>query len=154
MEWIEYFKPLLTSPSGQFLLGVLVLTLGPTALFSRKTAEEKFGVFGALSRWWARRKEDAVKKASETHNRQIAELKAEIARVDNDRKNDRESLQSQISQLRENEESQHRYIVWVTAWFRRLEIWSAERGLELPVPRFRTYPEWKRLEDDSDLDLH
>lgn len=141
MEWASFVAPLLGGGLGTALLVALVLILGSPAVFSEKTAREKFGGLSAVMRWWWGRKEVSAAKEREARALEIAELRDYIERVDKQRKDDVDRLQKQIHRLSESEASQHAYIVWVTEGWRVVEIWSATMGEALPW-KFMTYPEW------------
>lgn len=144
MEWVEFLSKGLDTPLGQFIVGVLVLVFGSTALFSEKTAKEKFGAFGMLARWIQKQKERAADLEEEIINRRTQDLWDEIKRVDEARKKDNKELKKQILELQRSEADQHAYIVWVTSVMRDLEIWAAEHGYKLPPPPFVTFTEWIR----------
>lgn len=143
---------LLNAPGGVWILLVVILVFGSTAIFSEKTAKEKFGALGLVSRWWKRRKEEAANMEEEISSKRTAELWDEIQRVDELRARDREYFEEQITRLERAEKLQHRYITWVTDVFRRIEIWAAGQGYELPPPPFKTYIEW--LDEGGELDGH
>lgn len=144
MEWTEFLSKALDTPLGQFIIGVLVLVFGSTALFSEKTAKEKFGAFGMLARWVQRHKEKAADLEEEIINRRTEDLWNEIKRVDEARQKDNRELKKQIQKLQRSEADQHAYIVWVTSVMRDLEIWAAEHGYKLPPPPFVTFTDWVR----------
>ena len=146
MEWLPFF----TDPDPwQIFVGVLILILGPTALLSEKVVKEKFGAVGAFVRWVRGTRQKKMEVRQSVTERQIRELQAEIRRVDNARKSDRARTRGQIQALERKTDQQHRYILWVTDIFRRIEIWAAERGHTLPPPPFMTFTEWIKEEKEA-----
>lgn len=130
-------------PVSQFLVGFLFLVFGTPAILSEKAAE-KFGAFGVLARWWRERKKRAEQEAADIHSRETADLRREIARVDEARKRDVAEFRSELDRVSASESEQHAYIVWITEVFRNLEVWAVDKGLELPPPPFMTFTEWKK----------
>lgn len=143
MDWLEAVKPIAESPAGQIVVAVLVMIFGSSSILSEKTAKEKFGAVGMILRWRQRRKDKAEAFQEELFRKRTEELRAEIRRVDNARKIDRKELTAQISELQKNEKSQHEYILWVTEKMRKIEIWAADHGYDLPPPPFITFVEWE-----------
>lgn len=143
MDWIEPLRDALQSTGGSFLIGVLVLVLGSSAILSEKTAKEKFGAIGLIAGWIQRRKEAAALQEEELLNRRTADLWEEIRRVDEARSRDRQVLMQEILDLRTSERLKHRYTVWAAKRVRDLEIWAATSGLQLPQPKI--LPFWSGL---------
>lgn len=135
-------------PVSQFIVGFLFLVFGTPAILSEKAAE-KFGAFGVLARWWRERKKRAEQEAESVHEREIADLRKEIERVDQARQGDASEFRAELERVSASEREQHAYIVWVTEMFRSLEVWAAEKGLKLPPPPFKTFTEWKKSEGKS-----
>lgn len=149
LDWGEWFSSASGNTLVQFLVGFAFLVFGSNAIFSEKTAREKFGVFGLISRNVQRHLQHRAKVEEELERRRTQDLRDEIRRVDEARKADNRELRARISHLEETERTQHRYIVWVTEKMRQLEVWAAELGLKLPPPRFMSYNEWLRGEKDD-----
>ena len=143
MEWTELLAGLLDSTAGQIVAVVLVMVFGSSAILSEKTAKEKLGLVGVILRWAQNRKDKAEAVEDELFRRRTEDLRAEIKRVDDARKVDRAELTKEIEKLQKNEKAQHEYIVWVTEKMRRIEIWAADNGYELPPPPFMSFIEWE-----------
>lgn len=142
MDWTHFFAQALSTGPGQIIIGILLLILGPTALLSEKVFKEKFGAIGALLRWNKNRRERKAREKQDVTERQMEDLRNEIHRVDEARKKDNAELSAHITRLEIRTNQQHGYILWVTDKWWSLELWAAERGLELPPPPFMTYTEW------------
>lgn len=130
-------------PVSQFIVGFLFLVFGTPAILSEKAAE-KFGAFGVLARAWRERKKRAEQEAQDIHSRETADLRREIARVDEARKRDASEFRTELERVSKSESEQHEYIVWITEIFRNLEVWAVDHGLQLPPPPFMTFTEWKK----------
>ena len=85
-------------PVSQFLVGFLFLVFGTPAILSEKAAE-KFGAFGVLARWWRERKKRAEQEAQDIHSRETADLRREIARVDEARKRDASEFRTELERV-------------------------------------------------------
>lgn len=136
------------SPASQFLVGVLFLVFGTPAILSEKAAE-KFGAFGVLARAWRDRKKRAEQEAESIHQRELADLRHEIERVDQARLDDASEFRAELDRVSASEREQHAYIVWITEVFRGLEVWAVDHGLQLPPP-FMTFTEWKKKDRSED----
>lgn len=146
MEWLEFF----TDPDPwQVFVGILVLIIGPTALLSEAVFKEKFGAIGAAWRWFRGTRKQKIEERQSATERELSDLRREINRVDTKRKEDRGRTDKQIHYLEEKIDRQHRYILWVTDIFRKIEIWAAEKGHKLPPPPFKTYSEWTKTEEEA-----
>lgn len=158
MEWVEPLQNALRSNGGSFIIGVLLLVFGSSAVLSEKTAKEKFGAIGMLARWVQRRKQQAAEQEEELFKRRTDDLWAEIARVDQARKDDKARFQREIKQLRESERLKHKYTVWAAQRVHDLEVWAATNGYVLPTPKILTFFDWvvqddkESLEEDDDED--
>lgn len=124
---------------------VWVITAGAlTTLFltlSEKAAKLPGGL-GAAARWWntrqvreVRRRKGLDAEINELVDEKVGWVRAEMRASIKD-------LKGQIEKLQKTERLQHSYIVWITSHLRRIEVWAADRGLELPPPPFMTFTEF------------
>lgn len=132
MDWEQTLTGAFNSPVWQFVIGVMVLVLGSSAILSEKTAKEKFWLIGTLASWLQRRKEREAEREIEREERILEDLRSELDRMD-----------SRVSALEKSDENKHRYIVYISNWRRHLEMWAADRGILLmDDPPFKTFREW------------
>lgn len=117
----EWIDWLTSTPQGQFLLGVAGLIFGSQAILSEDNLKGKLWGLGAPARWFKRRQKKAAEEEVEETKR-----------------------------LRELTEQQHRYIVWITAILRTIEVWAADNGHELPPPPFMTFNEWTKEKEEEE----
>ena len=107
------------------------------------------GPLGAAARWWNERQVREV-KSQKTLDREINDLvDKRVERVRQEMRASLKHLEAQIEKLRETESLQHAYIVWITSHLRRIEVWAADRGLELPPPPFMTFTEFVAEQEAS-----
>lgn len=151
MEWVQPLTDALGS-AGPFVIGVLLLVLGSSAILSEETAKKKFGAFGMVARWLEERKQKRAEEEETLIKRRTQALWDEIQRVDEDRKSDRAVFSRRIEYLETTGATQHAYIVWVTEKMRAIEVWAADKGLKLPPPPFMPYHEWKASLREEDED--
>lgn len=124
-----------TTPSG-IIAVVLVLIFGPPAILS-ETAAKRLGGLGVLARWWKERKRRAVEVDRAARASEIEDLRREVARLSE--RLDR--LRDEVVATQRSEADQHAYIVFVTGQWRKLEVWAAEGGHNLPLV-LPSYAEW------------
>ena len=132
MDWVQPLTNALSTQMGQFILGVMILVFGSSAILSEKTAKDKFWLIGRAASWFQRRKEEQANLEAQITERRFAALQEEITRIDKNQKQTNKVIHLQ-----------HEYIVWITTRWRALEVWAADRGLRLPDPPFQTFEEWK-----------
>lgn len=142
MEWVDHLLDGVRGNGASFVIGVLILVFGSSAVLSERTAKEKFGALGMIARWVQSRKEREAELEEELFNRRTEELWAEIRRVDESRHMDKERFLRELSDLRKSENLKHRYTLWAAQRVRDLEIWAATNGLELPTPKILPFLEW------------
>ena len=124
------------TPAG-FLL-VLLLILATFSGLVSKAAADYGGVFGTLSRWLQRRKDEAVAADERSNARRIDRLEQTI-----------ESLEKEVRQLRERDTLQYRYQLYVAEYWRDLQFWAVKNNIELPPPTLLTFPEWETQQLDA-----
>ncbi|MCX7445808.1 hypothetical protein OS125_11250 [Corynebacterium sp. P7003] len=117
-------------PAASFIVGVVALVALVLPSVS-KSMREAGGLIGTAARKVHEWRERAIAEDQQVTAREIADLRAEIDRLD-----------AGIRRIEERETLQHAYIVEVTERMRRIEIWAADNGLTLPPPPFRTFTEW------------
>lgn len=140
MDWVQPLTNALSTQMGQFILGVMILVFGSSAILSEKTAKDKFWLIGRAAGWFQRRKEEQANLEAKITERRFAALQEEITRIDKNQKRSEKVMYRQ-----------HEYIVWITTRWRALEVWAADRGLRLPDPPFQTFEEWKaRIPTEED----
>lgn len=145
MESVDIVPILLDTPLGRSILVsfVLIFVFG---IFSREKMSKLDGIFyifGAFARWIERRKRLAIEIDRATTQGQIQDLKDRINEVVKQAALDKKELKAEIETLRQSEQMQHNYIVYVIAWARDIEIWAAGLGESLPPPKFITYLEFR-----------
>lgn len=132
MDWAQILTGISNSPVWQFIIGVMVLVLGSSAILSEKAAKEKFWLIGSLASWIQRRKEREAEREIEREERILEDLRSEVQRMD-----------ARVSALEKSDESKHNYIVYISNWRRHLELWAADKGIALMKdPPFKTFREW------------
>lgn len=132
MDWEHILTGISNSPVWQFVVGVMVLVLGSSAILSEKAAKEKFWLIGSLASWVQRRKEREAEREIEREERILADLRSELQRMD-----------ERICALEKSDEYKHNYIVYISNWRRHLELWAADKGIVLMKdPPFKTFREW------------
>lgn len=109
----EWYSWAISTPQGQFVVGVLILIFGSKAVLSEESLKGKLSGLALPGRWFRRRQQKAAE-------REVSEIKL----------------------LREQTARQHRYIVEVTQQIRVWEIDAADRGHDFPPPKFETFSEW------------
>ncbi|MCX7542286.1 hypothetical protein OS128_05095 [Corynebacterium sp. P5848] len=117
-------------PAASFIVGVVAL-VGIVLPSVSKSMREASGLIGAAARKVHEWRERAIAEDQQVTAREIADLRAEIRRID-----------AALQELRAREEIQHDYIVEVTERLRKIDLWAAENGLELPPPPFPTFTKW------------
>ncbi|MCK7675907.1 hypothetical protein [Corynebacterium pygosceleis] len=120
-------------PAASFIVGVVAL-VGLVLPSVSKSMREAGGLIGSAARKVHEWRERAIEEDQQVTQREIADLRAEIRRID-----------GALQELREREEAQHDYIVAATARLRKIDLWAAENGLTLPPPPFPTFTEWLDL---------
>ena len=136
MGWEQALTEISDSPVWQFIIGVLVLVLGSSAILSEKTAKEKFWLIGNIATSLQRRKEREAELEIERGERILDDLRSEIQRMDD-----------RVCVLERSDERKHKYIVYVSNWYRHLELWAADKGIVLmDDPPFKSFGDW--LEHD------
>lgn len=132
MDWSQILTGVSNSPVWQFIIGVMVLVLGSSAILSEKVAKEKFWLIGSLASWIQRRKEREAEREIEREERVLEDLRSELQRMD-----------ERVSVLEKSDENKHNYIVYISNWRRHLELWAADKGITLMKdPPFKTFREW------------
>ena len=132
MDWAQILTGISNSPAWQFTIGVMVLVLGSSAILSEKVAKEKFWLIGSLAAWFQKRKEREAELEIEREKRILDDLRSEIQRMDD-----------RVCVLERSDERKHKYIVYVTNWYRHLELWAADKGITLmDDPPFKPFGEW------------
>lgn len=132
MDWSQILTGVSNSPVWQFIIGVMVLVLGSSAILSEKVAKEKFWLIGSLASWIQRRKEREAEREIEREKRLLEDFRSEIQRMD-----------ERVSALEKSDERKHNYIVYISNWRRHLELWAADKGIVLmDNPPFKTFREW------------
>ena len=136
MDWAQILSGISNSPAWQFTIGVMVLVLGSSAILSEKAAKEKFWLIGTLASWFQGRKEREAEIEIEREKRILDDLRSEIQRMDD-----------RVCVLENADERKHKYIVYVSNWYRHLELWAANKGIDLmDDPPFKSFGDW--LEHD------
>ena len=136
MDWTQILTGISNSSTWQFIIGVMILVLGSSAILSEKTAKEKFWLIGSLGSWFQKRKEREAHLEIEREKRILDDLRSEIQRMDD-----------RVCVLERSDERKHKYIVYVSNWYRHLELWAADKGIDLmDDPPFKSFGDW--LEDD------
>lgn len=143
MDWVEHISSAVTSPTGQFLLGLAVLVLGPTALLSEKTVREKFGALGLVARWFYRMKATKAERELAEEDGVTQCLKSQLAELQEMLNERTAALQDQIDDLHSEGRKSHGYILYITRAIRSIEIWAANNSYDLPSKTLLTYPEWE-----------
>ena len=132
MDWAQILTGISNSPAWQFTIGVMVLVLGSSAILSEKVAKEKFWLIGSLAAWFQKRKEREAELEIEREKRILDDLRSEIQRMDD-----------RVCVLERSDERKHKYIVYVSNWYRHLELWAANKGIDLmDDPPFKSFGEW------------
>lgn len=132
MDWAQILSGISNSPVWQFTIGVMVLVLGSSAILSEKVAKEKFWLIGSLASWFQGRKEREAEIEIEREKRILEGLRSELQRMD-----------KRVCALESSDERKHKYIVYVTNWYRHLELWAANKGIDLmDDPPFKTFGDW------------
>ena len=132
MDWAQILSGISNSPVWQFVIGVMILVLGSSAILSEKAAKEKFWLIGTLASWFQGRKEREADIEIEREKRILEGLQSEIQRMDH-----------RVCVLENADERKHKYIVYVTNWYRHLELWAAGQGISLmDDPPFKLFGEW------------
>lgn len=155
MEWVDHVLAGVRGNGASFVIGVLILVFGSSAILSERTAKEKFGALGMIARWVQSRKERAAELEEELFRRRTEDLWAEIRRVDESRSVDKDRFLQELRDLRRSESLKHRYTLWAAQRVRDLEIWAATNGLELPTPKILPFLEWiaEYVDEDEEGDL-
>ncbi|MCX7491457.1 hypothetical protein OS127_02795 [Corynebacterium sp. P6129] len=117
-------------PAATFIVGVIGI-IGLIIPAASNSMREAGGLLGAMARKLHQWRQRAIEEDQQVTSREIADLRAEIRRLD-----------AGIHRIEKRESLQHAYIVEVTERMRRIEIWAADNGLTLPPPPFQTYTEW------------
>lgn len=132
MDWSQILVGVSDSPVWQFIIGVMVLVMGSSAILSEKVAKEKFWLIGSLASWVQRRKEREAEREIEREKRLLEDFRSELQRMD-----------ERVSALEKSDEDKHNYIVYISNWRRHLELWAADKGITLMKdPPFKTFREW------------
>ena len=136
MDWTQILTGISNSSTWQCIIGVMILVLGSSAILSEKTAKEKFWLIGSLASWFQKRKEREADLEIEREKRILDDLRSEIQRMDD-----------RVCVLERSDERKHKYIVYVSNWYRHLELWAANKGIDLmDDPPFKSFGDW--LEHD------
>lgn len=140
---------------------VVLLVLGPIGLFSRETAQEKFGAFGLLSQWVRSRRRRAIEEAAATEavtvamlNSQIKTINEAFERQERQHRQDIGALSRRFDKYREDAERREvrltvqletamDYISWTSSWARSVLMWAAQNGHTLPPPAWKTFRQWQ-----------
>lgn len=129
MDTLLGFVDLLPPAVKSWIGGVVALGLIGWAALS-KGAAERWGRLGGVARWVRGLRREAIERDRAVSERQIADLRTEIQRLD-----------TELKELREEGSTLHRWHIWVVCWGREVELVAAQNGFRLP--RFLTFEEWK-----------
>lgn len=132
VEMLETTK----TPAG-FIVVLLVILATFSGLVS-KAAADYGGVFGAFARALQRRKDEAIAADERSNARRLDRLEETI-----------ETLEKEITELRERDNSHYKYQLYVAEYWRDLKFWAVKEDVKLPPPTLLTYPEWKALQENA-----
>lgn len=132
VEMLETTK----TPAG-FIVVLLVILATFSGLVS-KAAADYGGVFGAFARALQRRKDEAIAADERSNARRLDRLEETI-----------ETLEKEITELRERDNSHYKYQLYVAEYWRDLKFWAVKEDVVLPPPTLLTYPEWKALQENA-----
>ena len=154
---------------GWTVLAVIVLlVLGPISLFSKETAQSKFGALGAAARWVRSRRRRAIEEAAATEavtvsmlNSQIKTINEAFERQDAAHRKDVAALSRRFERYREESERREMrlaiqleiamdYIAWASSWARTIVMWAAQNGYTLPPPEWQTFRQWQDEHQGAD----
>lgn len=118
------------TPGGFILIVAIILAL-VSGLFS-KAAADYGGILGQAARAIGRHKDRAIAADEQSNATRLDRLEETIGRLD-----------AEVGQLHLQDRVHHEYQLYVAGYWRKLQFWAVEKGVELPPPPMMTYPDWK-----------
>lgn len=147
---------------------VVVLVLGSPAIFSKKTAEDKFWFFGKIASWFNTRKERSIAKEQKTRDviatldkARINELKELVESEREEHRGDMNRMMGEIQSLKRDIDIERvernklkeelnqtiddylGYIKYALSWQREVSLMAIQNDWKPPLPEFQTFSEWR-----------
>lgn len=147
---------------------VVVLVLGSPAIFSKKTAEDKFWFFGKIASWFDTRKERSIAKEQKTRDviatldkARITELKELVESERDEHRDDMHRMMEEIQSLKRDIDIERvernklkdelnqtiddylGYIKYALTWQREVSLMAIQNNWKPELPEFQTFSEWR-----------
>lgn len=128
-------------PTLTYWVGLTIFILGTLGVVAQK-AETLGGVIGGIAKKIKAAKKAAVEEDRNLQGARLEHLEQEFTAF-------REVTQTRLDRLHKETAEQHSYILYVTSFVRRLEVWAHSTGITLPPPPFLAFDEWKQQQQQQ-----